>query len=357
MMKGEKTGIKEFNFIEILVLYSLTGHCLEHHYYKNLITIFPRGNLIMRSDQITFTMPDDLKIIIYRWLPDSLSDIKAFVVISHGMVEHAGRYGRFAEALVNAGFGVYAHDQRGHGKTAGSTENVGYFADERGWGKVLDDLHAMTAIIKLNSDFPRVPVFLFGHSMGSFIVRHFVEILSSEVQGMILSGTSWGDGPQSRIGYLMARLQAWKKGRKVKSVLINKLAFSPLNKVFKPNRTEFDWLSRDNAEVDKYVNDPYCGCIPTAGFYCDFLEGIFFLNKAKNIGRIPKNFPVYLFSGTMDPVGNMTKGVLKVYNSLVKAGIKDVSYKFYNGGRHEMLNETNREEVYNDVIAWLNKHL
>ncbi|HOT47193.1 MAG TPA: alpha/beta hydrolase [Spirochaetota bacterium] len=308
----------------------------------------------MKSDTFTFKASDGTKIAAYRWLPGAKSNIKAAVQIAHGMAEHAARYERFAKELVKAGYAVYANDHRGHGKTAGALENVGYLADENGWDKVVDDMLVLTKLIKKEN--PKVPIFLIGHSMGSFLSRQYAMLHGNEIKGLILSGTGGDPGLLGKIGLFIAKREAKSKGKKTKSPLLDKLSFGAFNKAFKPNRTNFDWLSRDNAEVDKYIADPYCGDVFTAGFFCDMLEGIAFINDARNIDRIPKELPIYLFSGSLDPVGANTKGVLQVYNALVKAGIRDVTYRFYQDARHETLNETNREEVFRDVIEWLNKH-
>jgi alpha-beta hydrolase superfamily lysophospholipase len=308
----------------------------------------------VRTDSFTYSAPDAAKIFVYRWLPDSQSDIKAVFQISHGMVEHAARYERFAKVLVGTGYAVYANDHRGHGKTAGSVDNVGYFAAENGWEKVVDDLHTLTGIIKKEN--PQVPVFLFGQSMGSFLARHYAILYGNEISGLVLSGTGGDPGLGGKIALFIGKREARKKGKKAKSPTMNKLFFGRYNNSFKPNRTEFDWLSRDTAEVDTYINDPFCGNVCSVGFYCDVIEGLLYINTFENIVKIPKNLPIYLFSGTMCPVGRKTKGVLQVYKDFLKAGIQDVSYKFYPDGRHEMLNEINRDEVFKDVLAWLNKH-
>lgn len=309
----------------------------------------------MKKDNLTFQASDDVQIFTYKWMPDNVSDLKAVVQIAHGMAEHAARYERFAEVLTKAGYAVYANDHRGHGKTAGSKDHVGYFADENGWGKVVDDLHTLTGIIK--TDNPNKPFFLFGHSMGSFLSRNYSMLYGHELTGLILSGTGGDPGMTGKVGHCIAKIDAKLHGRKAKSEIMNKLTFGAFNKAFKPNRTEYDWLSRDNAEVDKYINDPFCGGVFTAGFFCDFLGGLAFINQKENIAGIPKNLPIYLFSGAKDPVGGNTKGVTQAYHALKSADISDVTLKFYADGRHEMLNEINREEVFADIIAWLNKHV
>lgn len=309
----------------------------------------------MESKTDTFQANDGVKIFYYQWLPEKKQAIKAVVQIAHGMAEHSKRYSRFAEALTKQGFAVYANDHRGHGQTAGSLENVGYFADEDGWNRVVEDMRTLTERIKKNH--PNVPVFLFGHSMGSFLSRHYIFLYGNDINGVILSGTGGNPGVLGKIGHLIAKNESKKRGKKFRSPKLKKLSFGKFNDAFKPNRTDFDWLSRDDSEVDKYVNDPYCGGDFTAGFYEDLLSGISTINDPKNIKKVPKDLPVYLFSGEKDPVGNKTKGVKQVVKAYQNAGIKDVSYKIYEGGRHEMLNEINREEVFEDVISWISSHL
>jgi alpha-beta hydrolase superfamily lysophospholipase len=307
----------------------------------------------MKSETFTFKTDDGVQIFTYRWTPQEAA-VRGVVQIAHGMAEHAARYERFAEALTRAGYAVYANDHRGHGKTAGSLEEVGYFADEDGWEKVVLDLHTLNGILK--KEMPGKPVFLFGHSMGSFLARHYAMLYGREISGLILSGTGGDPGLLGKIGRLIAKMDARLHGRKAKSDIMNKLSFGAFNNAFKPNRTEYDWLSRDSAEVDKYIRDPWCGAVFSAGFFCDMLGGLNYINKKENIAKIPKNLPIYLFSGAKDPVGGNTKGVRQVYQALKSAGIQDVTLKFYAEGRHEMLNEINREEVFADVVAWLEKH-
>ncbi len=309
----------------------------------------------MKIDTFTFKASDGVQIFTYKWLPDDASAIKGAVQIAHGMAEHAARYERFAGVLTKAGYAVYANDHRGHGKTAGSLENLGYFADENGWEKVVNDIHTLTGIIK--KEHPGKPFFLFGHSMGSFLSRHYSMLYASDLTGLVLSGTGGDPGALGKIGLFVASMEAKLRGKKAKSDMMNKLSFGAFNGAFKPNRTDYDWLSRDNAEVDKYINDPWCGTVFTAGFFCDMLGGIGYINKQENIAKIPKSLPIYLFSGSNDPVGANTKGVTQVFNSLKSAGIGDLNLKFYENGRHESLNEINRDEVSKDVIAWLDKHI
>lgn len=198
---------------------------------------------------------------------------------------------------------------------------------------------------------------LFGHSMGSFLSRHYSMLYANELSGLVLSSTGGDPGIIGKIGLLIAKMDTRIHGKKAKSEIMNKLSFGAFNGAFKPNRTDYDWLSRDNAEVDKYISDPLCGTVFTAGFFCEMLGGIGYINKKENIAKIPKNLPIYIFSGAKDPVGASTKGVTQVYKTLKAAGLGDLTLKFYEDGRHEMLNEINRDEVFSDVIGWLNKHI
>lgn len=288
---------------------------------------------------------------MYRWTPENPKQIVGVVQIAHGMAEHAGRYARFAGYLADAGFAVYANDHRGHGKTAGALENVGYFADAGGWQAVVEDMVQLTAIIR--GELPGVPIFLLGHSMGSFLSRSYIATHGEDLAGVILSGTGGDPGLLGKVGLLIARWECFRKGKKAQSPLLNNLSFGGFNKAFKPNRTDFDWLSRDAVEVDAYIADPYCGGIFTAGFFVDLLTGLQFINSAGGIRQIPKDLPVHFLSGACDPVGNNTKGVRQVVDAFKAAGIKDMTATFYEGGRHEMLNETNRDEVFRDILGWL----
>jgi alpha-beta hydrolase superfamily lysophospholipase len=309
----------------------------------------------MQCESFTINTTDNIKLCGFKWLPNDNQPIKAVVQIIHGMAEHAMRYERFAKALTQKGFAVYAYDQRGHGTTAGSMENIGFLSEEDGWGKVVDDAFKISQEVK--KDYPDMPLFLFGHSMGSFVARSYIARFGNHLDGVVLSATGGDPGLLGKIGKFVAWCEKKTKGIHTPSPLLDKLSFGKFNKAFRPNRTDYDWLSRDNAEVDKYINDPLSGGIFTAGFFYDFLTGINDIHQNTTIAKIPKNLPIYLFSGDKDPVGNFSKGVLQVARSYQLAGIKDVEYLFYKDGRHEMLNEINREDVYKDIISWFNTHL
>ncbi|MBI0580255.1 lysophospholipase [Neobacillus cucumis] len=306
-----------------------------------------------KQSAFTFETNDGARIHVNKWMGEVKP--RAIVQIAHGMAEHIERYQSFAEELVSQNIVVYGNDHRGHGKTASLNNCSGYFADEQGFEKVVEDLFTLTTIIE--KDYPDVPIFLFGHSMGSFLSRRYIQLHGDRIVGVILSGTGGDPGIMGKIGRMIASRQMRKIGKRTPSSLLNNLTFGNYNKSFQPNRTEFDWLSRDEREVDLYIEDPNCGGIFSSGFFYDLLGGLETINKIANIELIPKKLPIYLVSGSMDPVGGNTKGVLKTYQAFKNAGIIDVTYKFYEDARHEILNEINKDEVVADIIGWINEHL
>jgi len=306
----------------------------------------------MRSETFTFKDPEGWGIFVYKWLPDNGIPAKAVVEIVHGMCEHAARYARFAEALTREGYLVYAQDLRAHGKTAGSIESLGY-AGRDGFNQMVVDIKQLNDILKKEN--PGLPVFLFGHSFGSFLSQAYIAQYGNTLKGAVLSGTA---GKQSllNLGIIIALMQMFIFGPKFKSKLLHTMTFGDYNKPFKPNRTLSDWLSRDKAEVDKYVNDPYCGTISSVGLFYDLFHGLKYIHKEKTMKNIPENLPVYIFGGDHDPVGKNGVSLLQLVDMYKDLGIKDLTYKLYKDGRHEMLNEINRDEVMRDVINWLNAH-
>lgn len=307
----------------------------------------------MISETFNFKDSAGVDIFVYKWIPEG--EIKGIVQISHGMAETAARYERFAGFLTKNGYLVFANDHRGHGKTAGSVENLGYIADEDGFNWMIKDMHELNC--KIQHEYKDMPVFLFGHSMGSFLSQRYIQLYGNELRGVILCGTNGKQGPIIDIGIFIAKNEMKKYGRKQKSEKLNNMSFGGYNKAFNPSRTAFDWLSSDNSEVDKYINDPYCGTVFTTSFYYDFLRGLKDLYKPSNLTGISKNLPIYIIAGEMDPVGNKGKGIIKLYNMYKSLNIDDVKYKLYKGGRHEILNEKNRDEVMRDIVTWFNNHI
>ncbi len=303
----------------------------------------------MRSESFTLTSHDGTELFVRRWLPDD--EPSAVVQVAHGMAEHSGRYERFAQALTDAGYAVYADDHRGHGQTTGE---VGFFAETGGWGKVVEDLASVTQ--RIREEAPECPVVLFGHSMGSFMARAYAARHGRDLAGLVVCGTAGDPGLLGKVGAGVAALECRVRGARHTSTLMNTLTFGQYNAQFKPKRTDFDWLSRDDAEVDKYIADPQCGAVFTAGFFRDLLHGLQQIQRDDLVAEMPKDLPVLMISGTKDPVGGKdADGVQAVAAQLRRCGVQDVTLKLYSGARHELLNETNRDEVTADVLVWLGR--
>ena len=290
----------------------------------------------------------DHTIFVRVWRPEAPP--KAVVQVVHGLGEHSGRYARFAEALVGAGYAVYAHDHRGHGERCPPAD-LGFFAESGGWRKLLDDIDAVAR--RASADFPGLKRVFFGHSMGSFLGQTYIAEHGAELAAAILSGTSGPPPTILALGKRVVAFERWRQGPRGKSGLVQALLFGEQNKPFKPARTAFDWLSRDPAEVDKYVADPLCGFPLTNQLAADLVGALGDLASPALSARIPKTLPIYVVSGSADPVGAKIQGLLDVYRA---AGL-DVTAKIYKDGRHEMLNETNRDEVTRDLISWLDARL
>jgi alpha-beta hydrolase superfamily lysophospholipase len=304
----------------------------------------------MISLPFTFQDVKGTSIYVYRWLPAEGVPVKAVVQIAHGMAEKAARYEGLAITLTTNGYAVYANDHKGHGKTAPSLEDVGYIG-QSGFHGMLQDMAQLTQIIK--STYADIPVFLLGHSMGSFLTQGYMQEYGAELQGVILSGTNGDPGVAIKPGIFLAKIIAKLYGERHKSKALNYLVFGNYNNSFKPLRTPFDWLSRDEIEVNKYIVDPYCGTLFTTSFFRDFFLFLQELYQVQNLSRIPKQLPVYLFSGSLDPVGLKSKGVMNLIGAYEKLHLQDITYRFYEGGRHEMFNEINRDEVIKDLLTWL----
>ncbi len=259
------------------------------------------------------------------------------------------------EFLANHGFAVVANDHLGHGKTAENEQELCFFAEKDGWNDVvsdMDQLHKLTA-----AKYPDVPYFLFGHSMGSFLTRTYIIDHPEGLKGVIISGTGQNPAAVVAAGKLMAKLEMIDNGPMYHSPTLDKLAFGSYNKKYDHVRTKLDWLTRDEAIVDQYIADPLCGAMATAGMFHDMMGGLQYIWKTENLNKMNKATPVYFMAGDGDPVGNYGEGVKKVYNRFLKVGCKDVKLKLYKDGRHEMLNELNKDEVYADILDWLNSKI
>ncbi len=293
--------------------------------------------------------PDGHRIPVYLWEP--ASEPTAVVQIFHGLGEHAARYGRFAAKALEAGYAICAHDHRGHGPETGS---YGYFGRERGWEMLAAD--GRLVFESLQARFPGKDIVLLGHSMGSYVAQNYAIQHGKDLAALILSGSWWPNRWLTRIARWLARFEGWRLGHTGKSALLDKLGFGDFNRRFEPARTEFDWLSRDPGEVDKYVADPLCGGPYTAGLWLDLLGGLLEVSKSDNLRRIPRALPILITGGADDPVGG-TSGMQKLISRYESLGHADVSLRVYADGRHEMFNETNRDEFTTDVLDWTARQL
>ncbi|MCL2759253.1 MAG: lysophospholipase [Treponema sp.] len=318
----------------------------------------------MVQNESLFESHDGTRLYLYRWSPDNAQKIrpKAVLHIVHGMAEHAFRYRRLAEKFTQAGIEVWAADQRGHGKTADPEINdpgkgglLGHCADNDSIALVTADIHALNTEIQKTRH--NVPIFLLGHSWGSFITQNYIEYSEDrKISGCILSGTRGPGDFMVKAGVPVMTILAALRGQRKTVKIARMMADGSYNKPFKPNRTQYDWISRDEEEVDKYVNDPLCGFMCSSGFYRDLAKVLYNIHRTDALARINKLLPVYVFSGSADPVGDMGKTPTVLVNAYRNLGIKDCEFVLYPGARHETLNETNREEVIDNLLAWVNKH-
>lgn len=297
----------------------------------------------------TFQASDGRPLCVHLW--PAQGEARCVMHIIHGLAEHAERYARFAASLTVRGFAVYAHDQRGHGHTAQSREELGFFAERDGWERVVRDAEEL--LIEENARHAGLPLVLFGHSLGSFVAQQVIFRQSERLAAAVLSGANGARNPLASAGRLIARAERRRHGMRSSSPLITRLAFGNFNRKFAPARTAFDWLSRDEAEVDKYVNDPLCGFDCATQLWVDFLDGIADTLNPAHKKRVRRDLPLYIIAGGHDPACAGGRGALALAEAYHAAGLMNVTCKIYPDARHELLNETNRDEVTQDLIGWL----
>lgn len=308
--------------------------------------------MIANKNSFSFKSSSKLcDIHAYSYFPDKNVELKGVIQIAHGMAEHHERYEDFVDFLNSNGYAVYINDHLGHGKSVANDEELGYFGKSDGYLNLVSDMKKLTDIIL--KECPDVPVILFGHSMGSMLARVYTEKYGKNLKAAIYCGTC-GSNPAAKPGIAIVKTIAKLKGDHHRSEFINKLAFGTYNKKCTPKRTAFDWLTTDNDIVDKYIGDPYCGFLFTTYGYRDLMSMIVTINRSDWYTSVPLELPIYLIAGEDDPVGNYGKGVKEVYNYLVDTKHTDVSIKLFSGDRHEILNEKDKNDVYKNILSWLN---
>lgn len=305
----------------------------------------------MRKEDYYFESRDGVsKIHSIIWSDETKSPVGILQII-HGMAEYVDRYDEFARFMVGKGYVVVGEDHLGHGDSVGENDTFGYFCKKDPATVVVRDAHRLKKIME--GRYPGVPYYIMGHSMGSFIARNYLCRYGSGIQGMIIMGT--GNLSKSLLGTskFVAAVNGFFCGDKSVGKTINKLAFGAYNKAIENPKTNVDWLTKDEDIVEKYILDEKCGFTFTVnGFKCMF-ELILRAQNEKNFASIPRKIPVFFISGEEDPVGGYGEGVIEAKNALVKAGLENVSMKLYPNDRHEIINETDKEVVYNDIYEWL----
>ena len=287
------------------------------------------------------------------WEPETAP--RAILQISHGMVEYVERYEGFANFLNEHGILVAGNDHLGHGKSYTEEWQKGYFAKEKGDICALQDLHRMTLL--LQKKYPDIPHFLFGHSMGSFFARRYLCMYPNEIDGAIICGTGWKPSLILKGGLMVVKLLGLLRGDKYRSAFVTKLAFGSINKAFEPVKTSKDWLSRNEIEVQKYIDDPKCGFLFTLNGYRVLFRSMLLAQDKNLLQNMDEDLPVLFISGEMDAVGDFGKGVKKAVNAFHQSGMEDVECILYPDCRHELVNELNKEEVFRDVLEWLEFHM
>jgi alpha-beta hydrolase superfamily lysophospholipase len=304
-----------------------------------------------RTSTFTLTTADGVDLFAYCWLP--IEQPKAVVQIAHGLAEHAGRYARLADALTSAGYAVYANDHRGHGRTVKSVDDLGFFAERHGWRKCVNDLWQLNRHVA--AIHPGLPIVLLGHSMGSTLAEQFMGEYGDVLSGVVLSGANGKPTFLAKIAGAFTWAERVRLGARGRSKLVQSLTFDAFNNKFAPARTAFDWLSRDPAEVDKYVADPLCGFSATVQLWIDLLDGWTAVSRPAHRNRVPKALPLYLIAGGHDPVSGSTRQLEPWIAEYRAAGVVNLTHQFYPGARHELFNETNRDEVTGNLIGWLDQ--
>lgn len=301
----------------------------------------------MKSE--TFISSTGAKLNLYSLLP--IKDTKAIIHIAHGMVEHANRYSRFANELCKSGYAVYSHDIRGHGQTEAKDAPQGVLAKSNGFQVILKDQNDVMKLIKERH--PNKLIVCFGHSLGSIINLNFAIRYPEMVNGLACWNSGIETGILPRASRIILSIESFFRDPNLPSLIAWKLSFGAWNAKFKPNRTDFDWLSQDKNEVDLYVKDPLCGFEASISMWRDILDGVFFAGNKKNLRKLEKKLPVHIVGGGSDPCTNNGKDMKQLAIKLKNNGLTDVKCTILEATRHESLNEINRVNTTKEFIDWL----
>lgn len=308
----------------------------------------------MVTNNFTF-LSNDGKTLVHavRWTPDA-GEIKAILQITHGMVEFIERYEPFAEFLTEKGYMVVGHDHIGHGQSVASQEDWGYFCEENPSNLLVEDMHKLRTIVQ--QEYPTLPYFMMGHSMGSFMLRKYLALHNENLRGAIIMGTGFTPENMTNLALKLTAFVTRFKGSRYRSKLIQSLAFGADYKGFDMTgeKPENSWLTKDVEVVKAYYKEPRCTYMFTVNGYKGLFEAVNFSCNPENAAKLPKKLPLFIVSGAQDPVGGLGKGVMVVYEMYKDMGIQDLTYKLYENDRHEILNETDKQMVFEDLLAWMN---
>lgn len=301
----------------------------------------------------SFWLPalDATRFHVHQWQPHGPA--KASLLVCHGMAEHGGRYQELGQALANSGIAVYAPDLRGHGLTANEGLQ-GHFADNDGWNLVIEDLRALNHHIRCEN--PHIPLFILGHSLGSYMVMSYLMQYSCSVQGALLSGPQYLRTTfRYRLARLIARAECWRQGARQRSTLLHNMVYAPIQRAIKPQNSIHDWLSSDEETIRRYTEDPLCGFLCTNQLWLDVFAGLQRITPVQNMSQIDHRLPLFLFGGEQDPLHRGTR-LLDLASALRESGTRSVDVKLYPGMRHEPLNERQRKRVFMDIADWIAHH-
>ncbi len=300
--------------------------------------------------EFSFTSNDGITPIhVEVWEPEG--EITEILQISHGMVEHIKRYNDFATYMADKGVLVVGNDHLGHGRSVVSQDKLGYFCEDNPSKVVVEDLNSIRKIIQ--NEYPDKPYFLMGHSMGSFIVRNYITRYAKGLAGTIIMGTGLMPNAKVKPGLALVRLLTMIKGPMHRSNFVNSMVIGSNNKIFKDSPDGDAWITKDREKAKAYYSDPLCTFVFTLNGFRALLESIIKNNMPKRLEKIPREMPVLFTSGADCCLGEFGKGVTKLYNMYKDMGMKDVSIKLYETDRHEILNETDRDVVYKDLLDWV----
>ena len=305
---------------------------------------------MVKKEEFTFDSRDGMtKLHAVRWVPEG--KVVCILQIVHGMAEYVERYEELAQYLGEKGILVTGDDHLGHGKSAEKRGTYGYFCEQDPATVVVRDVHRLKKITQ--EEYPGVPYVILGHSMGSFITRNYLFRYGTGIQGAIICGTGSQSAALMKLSLLIANIQGLFLGQKHVAKFIEKLAFGSYNRRIPDARTPFDWLCTDEKVVDAYMEDKFCGFTFTVNGFKTLFTLLDRLNQEENLNALPKELPVHFIAGDMDPVGSYGEGVRKAYDDFARTGMERISIKLYPGDRHELLNEKDKKQVYEDIYPWI----